>query len=35
MINLVIQGMIQIDRPINWACEKIMKIANEIKVIEK
>jgi hypothetical protein len=31
----VIQGMIQIERPINWTNKKIMKIANEIKYIEK
>jgi hypothetical protein len=30
----VIQEMIQIERPVNWAREKIQKIANEIKCLE-
>ena len=30
----LIQAMIQIERPINWTMEKIIKIANDIKNIE-
>jgi hypothetical protein len=30
----IIQGMIQIERPVNWTKESIMKIAKEIKDIE-
>jgi hypothetical protein len=30
----VIQGMIQIDRPVNWSKDSILKLANDIKWIE-
>jgi hypothetical protein len=30
----VIQSMIQIDRPVNWTKENILKLANELKWVE-
>jgi hypothetical protein len=30
----VIQEMIQIERPVNWAIERIQKIANELRCME-